>query len=150
MRKTGFSLLWTILVALFGCGPSDGSRPRDAEPQQPQVELNVAFRLSVSETVEIPTEDLRVTLVAVPDDSRCPIGVRCVWAGQATALIRLEKEGRSLAEVKLTRQPGQSEPSKELADGYEVVLTGIEPYPEEGKTIQPSDYVAVLIVRREN
>jgi hypothetical protein len=45
--------------------------------------LKKEFTLKVGETGKAPREQLQVDFISVADDSRCPKGVTCVWAGNA-------------------------------------------------------------------
>lgn len=67
-------------------------------------------------------------------DSRCPQGVDCVWAGQATAFATLGLNGETAAvELLLGADP------VEFA-GYLVSVTSILPYPKYDVVTKKTDY----------
>lgn len=43
-----------------------------------------SFQLALGSTVRIRGTDLHVTFQRVVEDSRCPVNVQCVWAGEVT------------------------------------------------------------------
>ncbi|MBS0481023.1 MAG: hypothetical protein JSR96_02530 [Proteobacteria bacterium] len=88
-------------------------------------------RLRIGETgvVDGPT----VTPVKVVEDSRCPSGTQCVWAGQVRLTVRIET-GRGSEERELTlAKPEQ------VADG-KLTLVEIWPVKKAGDTIYPDEY----------
>jgi hypothetical protein len=113
-----------------------------AAPARPELER--PFEVKPAEVVTI--EGLRITFEGVSEDSRCPTGVQCAWAGDATAAFILEKppavsEHRTLhTNARFARQVDY--------DAFVVKLVELEPYPKEGATIAPADYRATLVVTR--
>ncbi|MEM7052221.1 MAG: hypothetical protein AAF604_21320 [Acidobacteriota bacterium] len=96
------------------------------------------FRLAVGESARLEDSDLKVVFEAVIGDSRCPRGVQCVWAGEAT--IRLTARlGDQTFESELTTQ----KPEGELA-GHRCRLLAVDPYPVHGEEIAPEDYAVRL------
>lgn len=76
-----------------------------------------------------------VTPLAVLEDSRCPKGVQCVWAGQVRISARVElKGGDDQRELELTLgKPLQ------IADGS-LELVEVEPEAVASRTIYPEEY----------
>jgi hypothetical protein len=108
--------------------------------------LDQEFEVRVGQWVTIEGERLRVTLSRVAEDSRCPEGVTCVWAGNAKVVLRLSK-GRRRAST-LTLNTGM-DPKQAAFRGYEVKLVKLDPYPKEKRRIRRRDYVATLVVSRK-
>ncbi|WP_020602133.1 hypothetical protein [Spirosoma spitsbergense] len=70
-------------------------------------------------------------------DSRCPVGVTCVWAGQAKVKMLLSKDSDSTM-VSLILEPGVMAGSPKRLDStnvslssetYKVILKDVNPYP---------------------
>lgn len=90
--------------------------------------------------------DKEIVLLKVSDDSRCPEGVQCVWAGEATMELA-SYQGSAIIEKKvfvINRDSNEEitqwlsthlAPRKEKLKGFRLV-----PYPKEGIVIQPQDY----------
>jgi hypothetical protein len=126
--------LWYV-VALAGCGSDSVTKAT----------LGEAAVLRVGQSVEVPSEALRLGVSAVPEDSRCPEGFVCVWAGVATVVVWVEKGSQQRQELLLST--GKFAGHSSLAEylGYEIELIQVEP-PKSG-TIQQSDYRVTLVVR---
>jgi hypothetical protein len=107
-------------------------------------EFGRPFDLRPAETVTIA--GLRITFEGVNEDSRCPTGVQCAWAGDAAAGFTLEKPPAAAVQRTLHTH-GRYERQTAL-DGFVVHLEDIKPYPKEGATIAPGDYRATLVVTR--
>lgn len=80
------------------------------------------------------------------EDSRCPIGVTCVWAGQTVVALELWQGDDEPFEVKLSRRAGR-EPDTVTALGRQLTLLGLDPYPQQGQAPERDDYVAHLRIR---
>jgi hypothetical protein len=84
--------------------------------------------------------------VAVPEDSRCPTDVVCVWAGNARVSLAL-REGPNAegGDVNSTLQP------RTLTRlGYGVELIDVRPGPHSGQALPLEAYIVRLVVRRAN
>jgi hypothetical protein len=107
--------------------------------------LGEEFSLSLGEKVFIESENLLIRFDEVVEDSRCPRGVECVWAGEAVCGIFLQIHG-SPAEMVITQSGGDA-----TATDYFIMYRlkfKLEPYPEEGVQITDSDYKLVMTVTK--
>ena len=111
-----------------------------------EVGLNQEFEIKVGERVSIKKEGLKVSFTLVAEDSRCPKGVTCVWAGNARVVLRVSKARRRAATLELNTG---LEPKQEDYRGYDVKLVSLNPYPKKDVGIKKKDYVATLIVSRK-
>jgi hypothetical protein len=107
------------------------------------VVLGQSFRLARGKTAEVQGRGVRVRFEEVLDDSRCPARVQCVWAGDASIVLRLAQAGRetSVDTLRLTR-----EPHAVTYRGYIVRLEGLEPARQQDAPPRPEAYVASLMV----
>ena len=78
-------------------------------------------------------------------DSRCPSGAKCIWAGEASSLLKVTQSG--LTYDKVLTQPGLSGPAADSFAGYEVTFD-LLPYPEVGTSIDVKDYQLTLTVSK--
>ncbi len=145
-----FLLLWTFL-ALGGCSePASTSNPNpEPEPEQAKkivVKLDAEFRLPIHETATVDGHGLDLEFDDVTEDTRCPIGDRCIWAGQVSMRVSLTRGEESLGDVKLTSRVGEHDSTDGKVDGFSIRLISLEPYPESGKQVPKTDYVATLMV----
>jgi hypothetical protein len=109
-----------------------------------QVALNQEFEIKVGQRVS--AEGLKIGFGTVAEDSRCPVDVTCVWAGNAKVILKLSKTGRRPAQINLNTG---LEPKHKLYDGYDVKLVKLSPQRKKGEKIKRGDYVATLIVTRK-
>jgi len=106
----------------------------------PEARLDEAFDIRYGGKVSIAGESLSIQFLDVPEDSRCPEGVVCVWAGNAKVALRVV--GR---DVDLNTY---LEPRKDTVSDYTVELVSLNPYPVYNQEIEKEEYTARLLVRR--
>ena len=111
-----------------------------------EVGLDQEFEIRIGERVSIRKEGLTVSFTRVVEDSRCPEGVQCVWAGNGKILLQVSKARRRAATMRLNTG---MEPRQDDYRGYDVKLVSLNPYPKEGVVIKRKEYVATLIVSRK-
>jgi hypothetical protein len=109
-----------------------------------EAELGRPFDLKPAEVAKI--EGLQITFEAVSEDSRCPTGMQCMWAGDAAATFTLQKPPAAAVHSTLHTN-GRFERQTEF-EGFVVRLEDVKPYPKEGMTIAPDDYRATVVVTR--
>jgi hypothetical protein len=91
-----------------------------------------------------PRTTIKIKFVSVVEDSRCPEGVNCIWAGVARVKIQVRKNGGALKEFELNTN--QNDKSIIFA-GHEIKLASLTPYPKAGSQINAS-YRATLTIER--
>jgi hypothetical protein len=119
----------------FGCA---------AHPAQPSQPLGQPFDVRAG-TTAVVGDDLRLTFTGVKSDSRCPMDVFCVQAGEAIVALTLSPSAAAPVERELRTSPGLSEVSYL---SYVVKLVTLAPYPKSTQQIRPEDYVATLSIDR--
>jgi hypothetical protein len=134
--------LFTLLVCGFLFAACGGS-PTAADG--PAFRLDQSFDLRAGETASLSSGDLTVTFESVPADSRCPVNVTCVWAGDATVQLRARSDAAAEGRPELHTNAG---PQEAAYAGFRIVLQKLEPQPRDGTKLEPGDYVATLIVSR--
>jgi hypothetical protein len=118
----------------LSAGAQDTEKPRD-------VQLGQRFELQNGESALVKSAGLRLTFASLAEDSRCPAGVQCVWAGDASVEVSLEISGE--AETRLLHTNPRFDRETEFR-GFRVELIDVRPQPREGTEIAPSDYVIAL------
>ncbi len=113
------------------------------------ITLAYPFKLSVNQTAYLAPADMIFHFVNVTEDSRCPSDVQCIWAGQVSILIEYSRAstGEELGSLALTLM-GSSGKASAVIEGYLVKLARVDPYPVSTMQVQPSEYVATLIVQK--
>jgi hypothetical protein len=105
--------------------------------------LGKEFTLPVGKKVAIEGQELTIKFVDVISDSRCPKGVECIQAGEAQCRMVFTLVG-SPAEMVIV-QPGGSGSARDYFIQYKIDFR-LEPYPQEGQQIAPSEYKLVVTV----
>jgi hypothetical protein len=136
--------LVTVFVVTLA---SVASLAHSSEPKS--VALEESFQLKVGESARIETEALEIGFEEVSSDSRCPKGEQCVWAGDATVRIWMQKDSEARETLELhTAREELNERSEPSYRGYGVRLERLDPYPMSGQAISQEDYQATLQVTR--
>ena len=88
---------------------------------------------------------IEIEFVRVVEDSRCPEGVDCIWAGRAVIEVKAGKAGAT--SETLTLSTDGEDKSFEFA-GYRIHLEKIAPYPKEGSQIAEDAYTATFKIEK--
>lgn len=105
---------------------------------------SISIKNHQSTTVSINGAKIKLLLKDVINDSRCPTGVNCVWAGTVFAVLQVEGMVETL-ELEI-RKPKTFQLSNAT---FKVELTAVSPYPEADKKINLGDYVATVKITRQ-
>lgn len=127
-----------VLVCLAGsCASAPGQSPLPAEHR---------LELAPGGGEHIPGSDLRVVFVAVTEDSRCPVGVNCVWAGDAAVAIRIESRGADSSTYTLHTN---EQFAREVSHGdWRIRLDSLVPQPTADGPPRREDYRLTLVIHR--
>jgi hypothetical protein len=126
--------LMLLLPFLSGC-----SSPLTAS-------LNSQFTLAPGQSVRIASESMEIKFIGETQDSRCPTGVDCFWAGQVICDIELIKDGNK-NQITLTESAGSGLTTGYTFQNYKITFA-VSPYPVAGKTIAKSDYRLSLTISK--
>ena len=125
-------LFLCVALVLLGCQSSlSTTKPQLGEEVEVKVGEKVAFR----------DAEIILQFKKVIEDSRCPNGVECVWAGNAKILIRLNQQS-----LKLNTHV---EPQEETIGKYHIQLVSLSPYPEFKHAIEQDEYVATFLITQK-
>lgn len=98
--------------------------------------------VKVGETKTASSSGFRVKFVEILEDSRCPTGANCIWAGRARIQIILcPKNGDSIT-VELATTGGEDQ-SVDMA-GYRIHLVKLDPHPSAEKAPEEKEYSALF------
>jgi hypothetical protein len=129
-----------IVVVLFFTGLSVVS----AAPGK--VFLDKEFSLALGQTATIEGEKLVIKFKAVLEDSRCPVNVVCVWAGNGKVEFEtLDIDGQNKTVILNTEE----EPRATTLKGHKLTLISLNPPRIDGVSISPGDYSVTLRVDRK-
>jgi hypothetical protein len=131
------------LLLVYGTSLKVSSSENQTSPRVGQ-----EFALKVGQQVKLEAVDLQVKFAGVPQDSRCPENVNCVWAGNAeVALDLLHNNCSTVITLNTLRSSGIGDEGK--VGGFRIKLVKLVPYPHTERKIAPEDYAATLLVTKE-
>lgn len=105
--------------------------------------INIHF----DETVTHDGLELRLLEI---NDSRCPTGVNCVWAGEVKAIIEATDpiaQASKPVEVQLTLQARRRSTTATVF-AYELELLSVNPYPKNKVTPERSSHVIEIKISK--
>ena len=108
--------------------------------------LNKSIELKQGEIVKNSDYQISIVLDSVLNDSRCPKGAQCIWAGNAAVRFIYSSANSKISFVLNTLPSFRTD---SLIDGYRIRMTGLTPYPELGVSVKQSDYKAAIEVKKE-
>jgi hypothetical protein len=134
--RRALAVFGAIVVATAGCATVDTAIV--AEP-------GTEFALPVGKTATLNGTGTRITFSQVTNDSRCPVDVQCVWAGDAKIELTISRGGSPDEAKVLSITP----PNNETTSGdLRIRFTGLAPVPRQADSGKDRAYVAQLVVTR--
>lgn len=103
-----------------------------------------SMKLKPNEEKKIENSDVKVKFLSVIEDSRCPEGVNCIWAGNAKIKIEVSCNNNK-EEFEINTNLGAKGAT---FDGYAINLTDLSPVPKEGVTTEKESYIATFEISR--
>lgn len=132
-------LLSAVLIGI-GTGCSKNSPTATLAP--------TSFSLHAGESVTVNNGAARVTLYRVDNDSRCPVDVQCVSAGNAVVVLSLVDTACKACIPAQQFVNTTIVPRSVDSAGYRLNLDSLLPAPRSGRVIAQSDYVAFFTVTK--
>lgn len=114
---------------------------------QKRVQVQHEFDLKAGSQAIVKEAGLKITFVELVEDSRCPEGVNCVWAGIGKIRVTVKKSNHKPVSFELNTMPG---PMSFVYKGYEIALVKLAPYPKYNVETNKRDYVATFKVYRKS
>lgn len=135
------ALVFASAVLLSGCWTAAGLTGVSAELGEP-------FELWAGHSVTLDDGGLTLLFEDVPEDSRCPVDVVCVWEGNA-AVALAATTGDVQQDIRLNTSSSPAVgPRSATVDGYVVELLELAPAPVSDRPIPGWNYRATLQVSR--
>jgi hypothetical protein len=88
----------------------------------------------------------QLVLAAIISDSRCPEGVTCVWAGEASAVISVYKDSKLVEDKTIIFSLKNEEDNNQWFAKYllekqrKIKNSSVFPYPKQGVIVAKKDY----------
>ncbi|MCB0466259.1 MAG: hypothetical protein KDC78_11410 [Aequorivita sp.] len=129
-----------ILFSSFAFGQDDSA-------ETPKI----AVKVPKGETIIL--KGISIKFLEVLEDSRCPEGVTCIWAGRAIVKVEVTSNGKT-EEKTLTfgeTRPGE-EKNTNLFNSKEFAINGLKlnPYPTSENTGKDKNYTLLVCEEKNN
>ncbi|MCS3532724.1 hypothetical protein [Chryseobacterium sp. JUb7] len=144
------------LLTLANCNAQKGMKTSAANPAKDSSmnkEGNIIY-LNEGENKFLKEYEMNVTFKGISEDSRCPKGVNCIWAG--VAIAQVEVMGLATRPMVLNLATEENEGRKHYQssqfNGYTVSLAEVTPYPEsqDGAKALAGKYKIGIIIKKGN
>jgi hypothetical protein len=104
------------------------------------VEPGASFTLAPGQTATVRGTDTRITFKRVSEDSRCPVDVTCVWAGDAKIEIVIEPNGSAITRILSITSPNETQ-----VGNLRIRFVGLSPVPRQADGNAPRNYLAEFV-----
>lgn len=92
---------------------------------------------------KLTRSNVTIRFIEMVEDSRCPKGTQCVWAGNARIKVQI-RTGRESKTIEMNTNTG---PKGETIGRYVVMLESLTPEPAENIRINRNGYTATFSVK---
>lgn len=129
-----------ILFSTFAFGQNDSA-------ETPKIAIKIPLGKNIS------VKNISIKFLEVMEDSRCPTGVTCIWAGRAIVKVEVTQDGKK--EEKLLTF-GATRPNEDkntnLFSSKKIAINGLklEPYPTSESTGKDKEYVLFICEEKNN
>lgn len=135
------------MLAVIAAGAAACSTPEPFEQtgSLQHVEAGDTILLQYGGSATLGSTGARIVFRDVEADSRCPVDVTCVWAGDAHVQIEAASLDGTLRTLDLhtTLEPMEAEFA-----GFRIRLIEVAPSRMDGVIVKPSDYSVRLAISR--
>ncbi len=102
-------------------------------------------KLRINQQKTIRASNLTIKFISVVEDSRCPVGVNCIWAGNGKVKIKVMGKNKKSETFELNTNLS---PQSVVFQGQEIRLMNLEPNTDKDKAIKPADYSATFALSK--
>jgi hypothetical protein len=150
-RSLTYAILLMAIAAIILLGDHTVSaypESNQSPASQVRAHLNTQVQLKINQTALIEPDHLKVSLVKVFADSRCPSNVACIWAGQVSVQVNISKNDIDLGTLDLVSSSNPSSSSVKTVAGYSIRVVEVNPNPKQNQKNNPSDYTVILVISK--
>lgn len=103
------------------------------------------FKLQVNQQKVITKDKIKIKFISVLEDSRCPKGTNCIWAGNAKVQLKIKKQNGAWETVELNMNLEKREIK---FDGYAIKILELTPTPKANVKINRNGYVGTFSITK--
>lgn len=144
------------MLALTGCdaqkkAKTDSKASEMTNSTTSDTQKNGIIYLNEGENKFLKDYQMNITFKGISEDSRCPEGVNCIWAGAALAQIEVMGTSTRPQLLNLASMDFPSRNFQKSADfnGYTITLQEVTPYPKaEGAAALNGKYKIGISIKK--
>ena len=114
------------------------------EPTVKQGMLDTPVRLKVGQSLDV--DGMLITVEKISEDSRCPQGAQCIWAGKVSVALHVQTQDSAFDMVLMLGLNDAG--ATQLVGVDSLTLKEVSPAPVLDQKISQSDYSVILLVRK--
>ena len=103
--------------------------------------------LALGKSATVPGTDVQVSFEQVVEDSRCPTGTTCIWAGDASVRVRFSAPNAASADYTLHTSPQFAQRVEH--SGISVLLVSLTPHPAADVAPRRDEYRVTLSIEQK-
>ena len=103
------------------------------------------MKLRIDQQKTVSAGNLTIKFISVVEDSRCPAGVNCIWAGNGKVKIKVTGKNKKSETFELNTNLS---PQSVVFQGQEIKLIKLEPSTDKDKQIKAGDYSATFTLSK--
>lgn len=120
-----------------------------APPPPPKIKIDKSFPIAVGQSLQLEEDpSSQITLDSILEDSRCPQGVQCIWAGRVDCLFSLTTGGQTQKAALSTGDMSKGGKGEVQFGAYTLKIIGVAPPKNKDQAIPPIDYKVGLVVTK--
>lgn len=131
---------------LFAFALTTACKPK-AKSDYTTVKIDDFFELKMNGSIVVADNDLKLTFTSVAEDSRCPKFTDCFQEGQVRVRFSAVIDGKSQV-FEVTRKPSGTGPESAMVGKFKIQVYDVQPFPESGKKIEPTEYKVRMAIRK--
>ena len=135
-------LAWLVITGVLLLGSPGGAGAVES------ARVGREFKVKVGQVVTLERGGLRLKFREVSEDSRCPVGVVCMWAGNAEVMLEVGARGAKRT-LKLNTNASLQKAGEGSYRRYKIKLVELNPRPSSERKIAAGEYTATLLVVKE-
>ncbi|MGI9650678.1 hypothetical protein [Chryseobacterium sp. RLHN22] len=150
-------LFGLVLISLMNCKAQKEATAQNTDNVKSESPLNTNSEIiyfNEGENKFIKEFQTNITFKNIAEDSRCPQGTQCIWAGVAVANVEfMSTTSRPvILQLSTSEVSGKNYHKTQSFNGYNITLQEVTPYPtsQEGTKSLSGKYKIGILISKEN
>ena len=137
--------LFLTVFTMLSIGATSVASAHRQETVKPETIKSETFTLRAGHQKRVARGELTIKFVNVIEDSRCPVGVNCIQAGNAKIQIKISDRRGQTKTMELSTN---TDPKADRLGPYAITLVSLAPQPTKDDKPAQSRYTARFSIQR--